>query len=399
MTRAPAMTASSPTKVFIVAGESSGDQLGAALMQALVRLAGGPLRISGVGGPRMADQGLTSLFPMSDIAVMGFGPVVRRLPLLLRRIAETAEAVAAARPDVLVLIDSPDFNQRVARRLRRRLPSLPIVNYVSPTVWAWRPGRAAKLRPLVDHLLALLPFEPAAHERLGGPPCTYVGHPLMERLDDFLPSDHEAAERLNRPTLLILPGSRRSEITKLDSRFAQCAHILHRRFPGLRMLLPTVPHVADLVRQRVAMWPVRPDVITGESEKLAAFRCARAAIAASGTVTLELALADVPMAVAYRVGYVEGEIARRLLTISVASLPNLIVGEPIVPEFIEWGWTGDTLAHAVAPLIEESPARTAQLAGFRRVRDALKTDRKPSEMAAQIVLAHAKQARAVVAQP
>ena len=200
--------------VWLVAGEDSGDALGAGLMAALRARAGGPVRFGGVGGEAMAREGLASLFPIGDVAVMGFLPVLARMRLLLRRIRETAAALVAAHPDVLVIIDSPGFTHRVAQRARAALPDLPVIDYVSPSVWAWRPGRAPAMRAYVDHVLALLPFEPEAHRRLGGPPCSYVGHPLIERLADLRP---DTAERLRRAALprqlVVLPGSRRPRST------------------------------------------------------------------------------------------------------------------------------------------------------------------------------------------
>ena len=184
------MTTDRPLKVFLVVGEESGDQLGARLMAAL-RRQDETIAFGGVGGDRMAGEGFASLFPLHDIAVMGIGPVLRRLPTILRRIRETVAAVVAARPDVLVIIDSPDFTHRVARQVRARLPDLPVVDYVSPSVWAWRPGRARRMAAYVDRLLALLPFEPAIHARLGGPATSYVGHPLIDRPEVLRPAPGE----------------------------------------------------------------------------------------------------------------------------------------------------------------------------------------------------------------
>ena len=206
--------------IVLVAGEESGDQLGAPLMRALKERTGGRVRFAGVGGREMAAEGLVSLFPIEDLAIIGFAAIPRRLPLILRRIRETAALVVAAQPDALVIIDSPDFTHRVARRVRAAAPAIPILDYVSPSVWAWRPGRARAMRGYVDHVLALLPFEPAAHARLGGPPCTYVGHPLLERLAQLRPSAEEARRRLAEPpVVLVLPGSRGGEIRRLLAIF------------------------------------------------------------------------------------------------------------------------------------------------------------------------------------
>jgi lipid-A-disaccharide synthase len=378
-----------PRPVAVVAGEASGDQLGVRLMAALRRRLGDDLPFVGVGGPLMSAAGLRSFFPMDDIAVNGFMPVVRRLPSLLARIATTADRLAELRPAVAVLIDSPDFNHRVARRLRRLAPGVPIIGYVSPTVWAWRPGRARKIRPLMDHLMALLPFEPEAHARLGGPPTTYVGHPLIERLESLRPGPDEAARRGEGPfTLLVMPGSRQSEVRRLMPAFGETVDRLRAACPDLEVAVPAVPHLAETIRAAAASWPARPEIVLGEQAKLAAFRRARAALTKSGTVTLELALAGVPMVVAYKVGYVEGEIARRLISIDVASLPNLILGRKAIPEFIDRGWDSGTLAATVAPLLAGGAEREAQLAAFAQVEARMAVGGlAPSDRAAEIVIA------------
>ena len=210
--------------VFIVAGEHSGDILGAGLMRELIARRKSQVRFIGVGGEAMEAVGLTSLFPLADIAVMGPVAILKALPRLTSRVYRTVAAGVAAKPDIIVIIDSPEFTHPIARRVRKRRPEIPIIDYVSPSVWAWRPGRARKMRPYVDHLLALLPFEPDAHQRLGGPPCTYVGHPLIERLDWI--RSHETAPLAERfalepdvPVLCVLPGSRGSEIVRLIGPF------------------------------------------------------------------------------------------------------------------------------------------------------------------------------------
>ena len=375
-----------PLRVFIVAGEHSGDHLGADLLAAL-RERVPDLDVAGIGGDAMARQGLVPLFPLSDIAVMGFVPVLARLPDLLRRIRQVAEAAVAARPDVLVIVDSPDFTHRVARRVRALAPAIPIVDYVSPTVWAWRPGRAPAMRAYVDHLLALLPFEPEAHRRLGGPPCTYVGHPLIERLSSLRPGPDELLAR-ERPTLLVLPGSRRSEIRRLTAVFGAAVARVAEAVPGLDVVLPAVTDLADDIRARVAAWPVAPRVVTGEAAKLAAFRGARAALAASGTVTLELALAGVPMAVAYRVSPFETWL-RFVVKVPSIVLPNLILGENAIPEFLQQACTAEALSAALVPLLGDTPERAAQWEAFARLDAAMRIapGSTPSAEAASRVLA------------
>jgi lipid-A-disaccharide synthase len=384
------------TEIFLVAGEKSGDELGYKLMRALREATGGKVILRGVGGEAMEREGLTSLFPQSDIAVMGFLPVIARLPTLLRRIRETAAAVIANPPDVLVIIDSPDFTHRVAKRVRKALPHLPIVDYVSPTVWAWRPGRARAMRAYVDHLLALLPFEPEVHARLGGPQTTYVGHPLIERLDEFRPSPDEQRLRDGTPpTILILPGSRRSEIERLTPVFGDAVARLAAKQGPLDFVIPAVAHVEQRLREAVAHWQVQPRIVMGEAEKLASFRRARAALAASGTVTLELALAGVPMVVGYRVSKIEERIIRALATAPSFILPNLILGENAIPGFLQEACDGTTLAAHLAPLIAGGAERDAQLAAFKRLDTLMRLPEgaSPSARAAQIVLGEAYRAR------
>ncbi len=383
-----------PLCLFLVAGEHSGDQLGYKLMRALrAAAAPRPIRFEGVGGERMEAEGLASLFPLADIAVMGILPVLRRLPLLLRRIRTTAAAAVASRADALVIIDSPDFTHRVARRVRARRPDLPVVDYVSPSVWAWRTGRARAMRAYVDEVLALLPFEPDAHRRLGGPRCTYVGHPLIERLDELRPSPAEGARRVAGPPLvLVLPGSRRSEIGRLMADFGAALGLLEQRVGAFDLVLPAVAHLAAEIEVRSRSWPVRPRIVAGEAAKLDAFRNARAALAASGTVTLELALAGVPTVVAYRVTALEMQL-RFLVKVPTIVLPNLVTGDRSVPEFIGDDCTPDRLAAALAPLVGDGPERRAQLDAMARLDRLMRLDAgSPSERAAAIVLAHAARA-------
>ncbi|WP_020176457.1 lipid-A-disaccharide synthase [Methyloferula stellata] len=374
-------------KVFLVAGEESGDQLGAGLMRALRARQPGVVT-AGVGGTAMAKEGLESLFPMDDIAVMGFVSVIARLPLLVKRIGETAEAALRFEPDVLAIIDSPDFTHRVARRLRAARPDLPIVDYVSPTVWAWRPGRAAQMRRSIDHVLALLPFEPEAHRRLGGPACSYVGHPLIERLDVLTPNEDEMRARsADPPLVLVLPGSRRSEVTRLLDDFGAAIGLIRSTFGPVEVVLPAVPHLEALIRARVADWPWPPRIVTGEAEKFAAFRRARAALAASGTVTLELALASVPQCVAYKVSWAEGFL-KYVITVPSIVLPNLILGENVVPEFLQEACTPHKLAGAMVALLRDGPDREAQIAAFQRLKElmSLADGESPAGRAAEIVI-------------
>lgn len=376
-------------KIFLVATEESGDRLGAGLMKVLRQRLGGAVRFEGVGGRAMAREGLMSLFPIEELSIVGLSAVVRRLPAILRHIRQTTEAVLEASPDILVIIDSPDFTHRVARRVRARDATIPIIDYVSPSVWAWRPGRARAMRGYVDHVLALLPFEPEAHARLGGPPCTYVGHSLIEQLDTLRPS---AEERVRRdappPMLLVLPGSRRSEIGHHMAVFGATLGLLQADGSAFEPVLPTMPHLEETIAAALKTWPVQPRVVVGETEKRAAFRSAHAAFAKSGTVTLELAIAGVPMVAAYKAGAVEAWIVRRRITSSSVILANLVVGENVVPEFIQEDCTPAKLMPALRDVLSDTPLRRRQVEAFARIDAIMSTGQKsPSVRAADVVLA------------
>jgi lipid-A-disaccharide synthase len=354
-------------RVALVAGEHSGDQLGFRLMRALREARPHGVVFSGVGGEAMEAEGLASLFPISDIAVMGVLPVIARLPKLIARIRETADAIVAARPDALIIIDSPDFTHRVARRVRTAMPDLPIVDYVSPSVWAWRPGRAKAMRAYVDCVLALLPFEPEAYVRLRGPRCVYVGHPLIERLDELRPNDDEARRRVAEPPLIVvLPGSRRSEIHRLMDDFGGALQRLTESVGPVAPVLPTLPHIEAEVRARAALWPQPPRVVLGEAAKYEAFRAARAALAASGTATLELALAGVPAVGAYKVSLLEEQL-KYLIKVHSILLPNLILGARAIPEKLQRDCTPATLGSALEEVVRDGPARSAQLDALARL--------------------------------
>jgi len=385
--------------LFIVAGEHSGDALGAKLMTALKQRRRGRVRYLGVGGPEMAAQGLISQFPLADVAVMGPVAIAARLPRILNRVYRTVDAAVAAEPDAVIIIDSPEFTHPIAKRIRRRRPDIPIIDYVSPSVWAWRPGRARKMLEYVDHVLALWPFEPDAHQRLGGPPCTYVGHPLIERHPWIASLDPAPlAERLalakETPVLVVLPGSRSSEVSRMMPPFGKALASLLQGGRKLEVLMPAMSSVRPLIEQHLKAWRKQPHLIDGEEDKFRAFKLAKAALAASGTVTLELALAGTPMVVGYKVDVMIAPVLRRLVVAPSAVLPNLILGEKAFPEFHQEDCTAAKLANAVAPLLEDGPQRARQLAALARIPGALQvTGQAPSEAAANIVLDYAENGR------
>jgi len=375
-------------RIVLVATEESGDRLGASLMKVLRQRLGDAVEFSGVGGRGMVREGLVSLFPIEELSIVGFSAVIKQLPKILRLIRQTADAIVDTAPDVLVIIDSPDFTQRVARRVHARDGAIPIVNYVAPTVWAWRPGRARAMRRYVDHVLALLPFEPAAYQRLGGPPCSYVGHPLIEQIASLRPNAEEQARRNGAPpVLLVLPGSRRSEVGRHLATFGETLARLHAQGVAFEAVLPTTPHLEAAVREGIASWPVAPRIVLGEADKRAAFRIARAALAKSGTVTLELAVSGVPMVTAYRVGALEAFILRRVVRVQSVILANLVIGDNVIPEFLQEACTPDHLAPALAEVLSETSARARQVEAFARLDTIMSTGASsPSVRAADIVL-------------
>ena len=379
-----------PLRIAIVAGEESGDLLGADLVIALEAATGRAVELIGVGGPHLQALGLKSLFDPGEISLMGIAAVVKRLPQLYRRIGQAASAVATARPDCLITIDVPDFSLRVAKKVRAAAPSLPIVHYVCPSVWAWRPERAGRMASFIDHVLCLLPFEVGELARLKGPSGTYVGHRLAHEPRLVAAAERQRARPPRQPgepaTLLVLPGSRRGEISRLLGPFRQTVDLLAARGTALRVLLPTVPHVEATVRQQTANWAVKPDILATVDEKYRAFGEADAALAASGTVTLELALGRVPTLACYKADPLMRAVYS-WIGIWTASLPNLVADSPVVPEFYDHFVRPGMLARHLELLMADTPARAAQLSGFGTIADAMATDRPSGEIAAEAVLA------------
>jgi len=374
--------------IFLVAAEESGDRLGAALIAAIRQRTKGQVYFSGVGGSHMAAEGLPSLFPLGELGLIGFAGIPARLPRIFRRMRETADAIVSTKPDALVVIDSPEFTHRVARRVRARAPDIAIIKYVCPSVWAWRPGRARAMRGFIDHVLALLPFEPKIMRELNGPPCSYVGHPLTERLDDLRPRDFEKPLRMaDPPLLLVLPGSRTGEIRRMGPVFGAAIGRVAEQLGTMEVVVPAVPRLADAVRSAVAPWPVSARVIVDSEEKSGAFRSARAALTKSGTSTLELALSGVPMVAAYKVSLIEELAARALVNVPSVILANLALGKNVVPEFLQRDCTPDRLAGALLPLLADTPERRTQTEAFARLDKIMEVGgARPSERAAEVVL-------------
>ncbi|MFM2355466.1 MAG: hypothetical protein RLZZ528_1202 [Pseudomonadota bacterium] len=353
-------------KAFLVAGEASGDALGAALMAGLLDLSPG-CGFAGVGGQRMEAQGLSSLFPMEDLSVMGLVEVLPKYRHLKRRIAETAAACLAAAPDALITIDSPDFGLRVARIVRAANPAIRTIHYVAPTVWAWRPGRAAKMAEVIDHVLALFPFEPP-YMTAAGMTCDFVGHPVVA--EPLATADQAAGFRAaegiapDQPLALCLPGSRRGEVTRLLPRFGETLMQLRDRDPHLRVVIPTVRGVADLVREMSGRWPAPPLVVEDVDARRAAFAAADVALAASGTVSLDLAANRVPMVIGYDMNPVTRLLMRRLVRVDTVTLVNLVSETRAIPEFLGRDCRPAAMARVLSRLLEDEASRADQVAAM-----------------------------------
>lgn len=351
---------SDPVKLFLIAGEPSGDRLGAALMAGLRALAP-DVRFDGIGGPLMEAQGMRSLFPMDELSVMGIAEVLPKYFSLKRRIHEAADAVLASGSDALVTIDSPDFCLRVAAIVNEARPDLRTIHYVAPSVWAWRPGRAEKMARVIDHVLALLPFEPP-YMTAAGMTCDFVGHPVVAE-PVATPAEVTAMKaKVGWPILLALPGSRRGEVTRLAPVFGKVVEQLQARHPKLRVLLPTLPSVAGLVEEVTAGWPVRPEIILDAAQKRAAFAAADVALAASGTVSLELAAKGCPMVIAYDMHPLTLWLMRRAALIDTVTLVNLVSETRVVPEFIGPDCRADRIVPALDALLRDSRAQRAAMA-------------------------------------
>lgn len=380
------MTSTEPL-IFLIAGEPSGDGIGGRLMAALHARSGGRIRFAGIGGPAMTDQGLDSLFSMSELAVMGVIEVLPRALGLLRRMRETAAAIRALGPAAVVSIDAPAFCFGVWRRLGQA--GIPLIHFVAPTVWAWRSGRARKYARTIDHLLALLPFEPPYFER-EGLACTFVGHPVLESGADTADGKvFRARHCLGEmgPVLGILPGSRRGEVARLMPHFGEAVVRLADRFPGLEVVIPAIPTLVPEIEAASRGWPVRT-LVTGDIEtKFDAMAACDVAVAASGTVSLELALAGVPMVIGYRINPVTMVLVQRMIRVKYTSLINILLERLAIPELLQGDCRADSLADATARLLISEPERDDQCAAAREALSMLSAGGiSPSDRAAGVVL-------------
>lgn len=374
--------------IYIVAGEASGDVLGARLMRA-IRARRPEARFAGIGGARMAELGFESLFPMHELALMGLAEVLPKLRQLKRRMAQTVADVTARRPDVIVTIDSPGFTLRLLKRIAPL--GIPRAHYVAPQVWAWREKRVRKYPGLWDKLLCLLPFEPeffAGH----GLAAEFVGHPVLESGADTGNADRFRQRHGLSPEavpVILMPGSRVTEISRLLPIFAETLQRLAAQFPRLVPVMPVAASVAPRVLAAVEDWQEKPVLVTEVADKHDAFAAAAVALTKSGTSTLELALAGVPMVVTYKVNPITAAIVRRVVKVSYAAMVNLLAGREVVPELIQQTCTPERLTQEMVRLLESPDAAQAQRAAFTTIMDSLRptSGKLPSEAAADAVLA------------
>lgn len=382
---------SSVPLIFLIAGEASGDQLGANLMASLKKIK--DVRFAGIGGEAMEAQGLQSLFPMEELSIVGLSGILRNLRSLRKRLNMTVQTIQSLKPDVVVTIDAPEFSFRVQKRLKNRSHQPSLIHYVAPTVWAWRPGRAKKIALFLDHLLCLYHFEPPYFERVGLP-ATFVGHPIGKK---------KTSRKLRNPNLLcVLPGSRHSEIDTLLPIFKETVISLKKEFSDLKVIIPTLPSLKEQVELRTHDWPLDVQIVTGEKARDEAFQTSQAALAASGTVALQLAAAKLPFVIAYKIGKISGWIARPLIKTPWACMVNILlyfqklgsdfiltphakkqIPNPWIPEFIQEDCTPEKITLALGKLIGDSQVRQDQI---KAMEEALGLLEAPSDLAAKTIL-------------
>ena len=373
---------SSPLKIYFVMGEPSGENLAIDLLDAFDELKV-PIEPLGLGGEKLQKRGLNSLFDVTDLSVIGISGVIGKLPTIIKRVRQTVDDILDKRPDVILLIDSPDFGYAVAKRVRKRAADIPVVKYICPSVWGWRPGRAPKMRVFIDHVLAILPFEPEVMKKLKGPDTTYIGHPLMRLISENAKRNNITPK--SPAKLLVLPGSRKSEISRLLPVIRDTLSMLKERGNTFEAVLPAVDHLVEEIRANVVKWPVKPEIVSGDEARDIAFSQADVAIAASGTVTLELALYKVPMISIYKLDAVM-MVARKFMYAWTASLPNLIADRVVVPEQFNEFANPNLISRQIEQLLVKSPTRTAQLDGFDVVAKNMQQSERPGLIAARKIL-------------
>jgi lipid-A-disaccharide synthase len=380
---------SKPLRIFLIAGEASGDFLGAGLMRAL-KAKHPDIQFSGVGGSRMKEEGLNSLFPMEELSVMGIAEILPKLFSILSRIRQTAHEIVTAKPDAVITIDSPDFCFRVIKKVKARKLSIPCIHYVAPSVWAWRPGRAKKVAQFLDHLLTLLPFEPPYFE-VHGLDATFVGHPIVERLSrrgDSARFRKKYGIADSQKILCLLPGSRMSELSRLLDKFCVATDAVLRARPDMMIVLPTLPHLKKYIQDFFVGKGINPLVIDQEEDKFDCFASSAVALAASGTVSLELALTDTPHIIAYKVSDLSAWIGKKLIKTPYVNLVNILLNRSVIPELLQEQCQPQIITHGLFKLLDDKEARTQQLRGFRDalIMLGLGDPDMPSQKAAEAVL-------------
>lgn len=372
--------------IYLIAGEVSGDLLGRRLMEALTDLTGGNVEFAGVGGPEMEAAGLTSLFEMSELSVMGLAEVLPKIPALLKRINQTAIDIDQKSPDLVLTIDAPDFSFRVHKKIKVKTKQ---THLVAPSVWAWRPGRAKKVATFLDHLYTLFPFEPQYFVR-EGLASDFVGHSMIEKGIDKV--DISAFHRVYNLSdtdqlLTILVGSRLGEARSLLPIYHGVVSNLAKNFPDLKILMPVVPKLKEMVAETVKSWALPVTLIEGEQEKYQAFKASTCALAASGTVTLELALAQLPTIITYKANPISAGIFKWLTSLRYVGLPNIIADREVMPEYLQAACNEEQLSAAVTGLLLDDKARLEQKNSLAEIAKSLQyKDEKPSYRQAKLML-------------
>lgn len=379
---------STKKRIYLIAGEPSGDLLGARLMKALKQTSTEEIEFLGIGGPNMSAEGLTSLFPMKELSIMGLAEIIPHIPKILDRIKQTVADVEKQAPDCLITIDAPGFTFRVAKKLKGK--GIPLIHYVAPTVWAWKPGRAKKIAQFLDHLMVLLPFEPPYFEK-EGLSTTFVGHSVIE--SEIHSADAKAFKTKHGipddvPILCLLPGSRQSETSQLLPIFKDALKLIKEKHPNLRIVLPTVSTVSQVVKETTMGWGIPVLVVEGNEEKFGAFKAADVALAASGTVSLELALANTPSVITYRMKKLTHWLAKRLIKVKYASIVNLLHNREVMPELIQDNCTPEKISQEVLKLLENKGQDQKQVEDLHSAMVMLGKGEKdlPSMRAAKCVL-------------